>query len=154
MSSEDGPDFTSRLTKAAGTPCLIMLVTGPVSTVFDVLTVKLRHRRGQPRFSGSRLGVTSQDREKFALYGRKSAISHGESHVDQDGARPMTPLWSLRISCIGELLLRLAMATIRFMQRLSNHGLISYRTTDRFSRAAKRLEQRAERLMTRMDRGN
>ena len=62
----------------------------------------------------------------------------------------MASLWLLIISSTAGLLLRLAMVTIRFMQWLYNHGLISRGTTDRFFHAAKRLERRADRLTTRV----
>jgi hypothetical protein len=53
------------------------------------------------------------------------------------------------ISSIAQLLLRLAVATIRLMQWLYNHQLIGQRATDHFFRAAKRLEQFADRLTAR-----
>ena len=53
------------------------------------------------------------------------------------------------ISLIAQLLLRLAVATIRLMQWLYNRQLIGQPTTDRFFRTAKRLEQLADQLTAR-----
>jgi hypothetical protein len=50
---------------------------------------------------------------------------------------------------IATILLRLAISTIRVMQWLYNHRLISYRATDHFFRASKILRQRADRLIAR-----
>ena len=50
------------------------------------------------------------------------------------------------ISCAARFLLRLAMVTIRLMRWLYNYRLIGQPATERFFRAAKWLERRADSL--------
>jgi hypothetical protein len=52
------------------------------------------------------------------------------------------------ISCAARILLRLAVVTIRFMQWLYSHRLISQPATEHFFGAAKWLERRADSLTT------
>ena len=68
---------------------------------------------------------------------------------DLNGAGAMTASRSWFRSQIAAILLHLAISTIRVMQWLYNHRLISYRATDHFFRASKMLRQRADRLIAR-----
>lgn len=61
----------------------------------------------------------------------------------------MRGIEAIVISLIAQLLLRLAVTTIRLMQWLYNHRLIGQPATNRFFRAAKRLERLADRLTAR-----
>ncbi len=56
------------------------------------------------------------------------------------------------LSNASAVLLRCAVAAIRFMQWRYNHRLINQQATNCLFRAAKGLERRADRLMTRTDR--
>lgn len=64
----------------------------------------------------------------------------------------MLQIKAILFSLAAQLLLLLAIATIRLMQWLCNHRLIGQAVTDRFFRVAKQLEQRADRLVGRADR--
>jgi len=59
----------------------------------------------------------------------------------------MLQIRAFLIPLAARLLLRLAVATIRLMQWLYRHRLISEQATERFFRTAKRLERHADQLV-------
>ena len=59
----------------------------------------------------------------------------------------MLQIKSVLVSLMARSLLQLAMATIRLMQWLYRHRLISEPATERFFRTAKRLELYADQLV-------